>query len=159
MGMGAQIVSRAIAAGMARNRTAILMAEGTGCKGHVLGLAKDAWARFPKRCLDMPICEDMQVGMAIGMALDGRSSIIIFQRADFMYRAADQIVNHLLVWPGLYHVQLPVTLISVWGDTPGQGPQHSKSFDLMPHAYLGELENQIAKGRTPKYFEIAKSTL
>ncbi len=159
MGMGAKIISRAIAAGMASNRNAVLLAEGTGCKGHVLGLAYDAWKRFPKRCFDMPICEDMQVGMAIGMALDNRSCIVIFQRCDFMWRAADQIVNHLLKWPGLYHVQLPVTLIAVEGDTPGQGPQHSGSFDLMPHEDLRTLADHIAKGRCPKYFQISKATL
>jgi len=45
---------------------------------------------------EMPVCEDMQMGMSIGMALDGKTvPISIFPRWNFLLLATNQIVNHL----------------------------------------------------------------
>jgi len=45
--------------------------------------------------IEMPVAEDLQTGIALGMALEGFLPISIYQRMDFLPRAADQIVNHL----------------------------------------------------------------
>lgn len=45
--------------------------------------------------LEMPVAEELQMGMAIGMALQGYLPICVFPRWNFMLRAADQIINHL----------------------------------------------------------------
>lgn len=45
--------------------------------------------------LEMPVAEDMQMGMATGMALGGYLPICIFPRWNFLLCAANQIVNHL----------------------------------------------------------------
>jgi pyruvate/2-oxoglutarate/acetoin dehydrogenase E1 component len=45
--------------------------------------------------LEMPVAEELQMGMAIGVALEGWLPICIFPRWNFMLRAADQLVNHL----------------------------------------------------------------
>ena len=45
--------------------------------------------------LEMPVAEELQMGMAIGMALEGFLPVCIFPRWNFVLRAADQIVNHL----------------------------------------------------------------
>ena len=47
------------------------------------------------RCLEMPIAENLIMGTAIGLAMDGWKPVVIFQRMDFMLIAADQIINHL----------------------------------------------------------------
>lgn len=44
---------------------------------------------------EMPVAEDMQLGISIGMALEGYLPISIYQRMDFLPRAMDQLVNHL----------------------------------------------------------------
>lgn len=44
---------------------------------------------------EMPVAEEMQLGMSIGLALEGYLPISIFQRIDFLPRACDQLVNHL----------------------------------------------------------------
>lgn len=45
---------------------------------------------------EMPVCEDMQMGMSVGMALDGTTiPISIFPRWNFLLLATNQIVNHL----------------------------------------------------------------
>lgn len=50
----------------------------------------------PKEKLwEMPVCEDMQLGMSIGMALNNTIPISIFPRWNFMLLSTNQIVNHL----------------------------------------------------------------
>lgn len=44
---------------------------------------------------EMPVAEDMQLGISIGLALQGFLPISIYQRMDFIPRAFDQLVNHL----------------------------------------------------------------
>lgn len=45
--------------------------------------------------LEMPVCEDMQMGISNGLALTGIVPISIFPRWDFLVLATNQIVNHL----------------------------------------------------------------
>ena len=45
--------------------------------------------------LEMPVNEDMQMGISIGMALNGSVPISIFPRWNFLLLAANQVVNHL----------------------------------------------------------------
>ena len=44
---------------------------------------------------EMPVAEDMQMGMSIGLALEGFVPISIFPRMDFLILAMNQLVNHL----------------------------------------------------------------
>lgn len=44
---------------------------------------------------EMPVCEDMQMGMSIGMAINGTIPISIFPRWNFFLLAINQLVNHL----------------------------------------------------------------
>jgi len=48
-----------------------------------------------KKRMEMPVAEELQLGMSIGMALEGYLPISIYQRMDFLPRACDQLVNHL----------------------------------------------------------------
>ncbi len=48
-----------------------------------------------KKRLEMPVAEDMQMGMSIGLALEGYIPITIFPRMDFLICAVNQLVNHL----------------------------------------------------------------
>lgn len=45
--------------------------------------------------LELPTCENMQLGMSIGMTLNGTRVISIFPRFNFLICAADQLFNHL----------------------------------------------------------------
>ena len=49
----------------------------------------------PAKMLEMPVNEDMQMGMTIGMALNGTVPISIYPRWNFLLLAANQVVNHL----------------------------------------------------------------
>ena len=45
--------------------------------------------------IEMPIAEELQAGMATGLSLKGYIPVSVYPRMDFMWRAADQLVNHL----------------------------------------------------------------
>lgn len=47
------------------------------------------------KCIEMPVAENLMVGIAIGMALEGYLPIVWFERHDFILNALDAIVNHL----------------------------------------------------------------
>jgi len=47
------------------------------------------------KMLEMPVNEDMQMGISFGMSLNGRVPISIFPRWNFLLLAANQLVNHV----------------------------------------------------------------
>ncbi len=47
------------------------------------------------RKIEMPVAEELQLGMSIGLALEGFIPVSVYPRMDFLMRAMDQLVNHL----------------------------------------------------------------
>lgn len=82
--------------------------------------------------LEMPVAEEMQLGMSIGLALEGYLPISIFQRMDFLPRACDQLVNHLDIINKLSEGKFyPKVIIrtTVGSSTPlDTGLQHKKDL-------------------------------
>ena len=62
--------------------------EGTG----MFGTLKDVPSA---KKLEMPVCEDFQMGITNGLALDGKIPVSIFPRWNFFLLAANQLINHL----------------------------------------------------------------
>jgi len=48
-----------------------------------------------KKKLELPLIEDDQMGMSIGMSMNGMIPISIYPRIDFLICAINQLVNHL----------------------------------------------------------------
>jgi pyruvate/2-oxoglutarate/acetoin dehydrogenase E1 component len=48
-----------------------------------------------ERLLELPVAEEMQMGMASGMALNGMIPVSIYPRWNFLLLAINQLVNHL----------------------------------------------------------------
>ena len=49
----------------------------------------------PTKLMEMPVNEDMQMGITLGMALNGTFPISIYPRWNFLLLAANQLVNHV----------------------------------------------------------------
>ena len=45
--------------------------------------------------IELPVFEEMQLGMSTGMALEGYTTITMYPRFDFFILAVNQLVNHL----------------------------------------------------------------
>lgn len=86
----------------------------------------------PSKRLEMPVAEDMQMGMATGMALAGYRPVCVFPRWNFLLCAANQLVNHLDRLPlysrGGYRPKV-IIRTAVPSKSPfNPGPQHDDDF-------------------------------
>ena len=81
--------------------------------------------------IELPVAEEMQLGMSIGMALAGMIPVSVYPRWNFLILAANQLVNHLDV------LQAKVIIrVGIGSETPlYPGQQHvgnfSEAFRLM----------------------------
>ncbi len=48
-----------------------------------------------ERLIELPVAEEMQMGMTIGMALAGQVPVSVFPRWNFLLCAMNQLINHL----------------------------------------------------------------
>lgn len=80
--------------------------------------------------IEMPVAEALQLGISIGLGLEGFVPISIFPRTNFLLCAMDPLVNHLDKLP-LYSDYRPRVLIrTVVGKTRplDAGPQHTGDY-------------------------------
>jgi pyruvate/2-oxoglutarate/acetoin dehydrogenase E1 component len=49
----------------------------------------------PSKLIELPVMEDSQMGMSLGLAMTGKFVITIYPRWDFLICATNQIVNHV----------------------------------------------------------------
>lgn len=84
-----------------------------------------------ERRMELPIIEDLQMGISTGLALGGYIPVSIYPRFDFLPLAADQLVNHLDKVEEMSNGQFkPKVIIRtiVGGTQPiNPGPQHSQN--------------------------------
>ena len=48
-----------------------------------------------KKLLELPVAEEMQMGMSLGLAMDGNVPISIFPRWNFLLHGINQLINHI----------------------------------------------------------------
>lgn len=108
----------------------VFLGQGVGCPGTAMS---DSLKDVPlTKRIEMPVAEEMQVGMCVGMSLNGFIPICIIPRWNFALRAADQIVNHLDRLPfysaGGYKPRV-IIRVAVPSNHPfDPGPQHDADF-------------------------------
>jgi pyruvate/2-oxoglutarate/acetoin dehydrogenase E1 component len=106
----------------------IFMGQGVGCDGTTMAPSFKGIA--PEKRIEMPVAEDMQAGMAIGMSLQGFVPVCVYPRWNFLICATNQIVSHLDRL-SLYSDYRPKVIIRT--ATPSTspfypGPQHDDDF-------------------------------
>jgi len=104
-----------------------------------------------EKLIELPVEEDFQMGIAIGMALSGLVPVSIFPRWNFLLLATNQIVNHLDKLKELTQLDTPGKVIirtGIGSENPlHPGPQHTgdftEAFRLMcPHLNIVRLDNK-----------------
>ncbi len=119
--------------------------------------------------IEMPVAENMQMGISIGMSLNGFIPVTIYPRFDFLILAADQLVNHLDKLPAIsQYKKIPKLIIrtTVGSKIPlHPGHQHCNDYTdafklLLPTINVVKLNEseQIFEEYKKAYFSI-KSTL
>lgn len=57
---------------------------------------------FPKeKLIELPVAEEFQAGVALGLALEGYIPVSMYPRMNFIILAMNQIVNHLDKWEAM----------------------------------------------------------
>jgi pyruvate dehydrogenase E1 component beta subunit len=82
------------------------------------------------RCVETPVSENLMMGLAMGMSLEGYKPVVCFERHDFLLLALDAIVNHLDKLPKMGDVKFPVIVRAiVGGKFPlDAGLQHTQDY-------------------------------
>ncbi|WP_205718450.1 thiamine pyrophosphate-dependent enzyme [Actinomadura sp. WMMA1423] len=97
-------------------------------RGGTDGATKGLKDEFPGRVLGTPICENAFVGLAGGVAVDGRyKPVVEFMYADFMWVAADQLFNQIGKVRHMFggDDNVPLVLRTKVAMGAGYGSQHS----------------------------------
>lgn len=80
---------------------------------------------------ELPVAEEMQMGMSIGLALDGYIPITIYPRYNFIVSAMSQLVNHLNVMQPHVIVRVGVGSTAPLDPGPQHRGDHTRAFRLM----------------------------
>ena len=78
---------------LARDSRTVFIGQAVGVPGTAMSnTVKD----IPiARRIELPVAEELQMGMSIGLALQGQVPVTIYPRWNFLLLAANQLVNHL----------------------------------------------------------------
>lgn len=87
-----QALCRAMDA-LAEIPNSIFLGQAVACEGTAMRGTLESVPRH--KLLEMPVAEDMQMGMATGMAIGGYLPICIYPRWNFLLLAVSQLVLHL----------------------------------------------------------------
>lgn len=129
----AEALRDGLAEEMARDENVFCMGEDIGVPGGwggaftvTLGLEE----KFPDRVIDTPIAELGFFGVATGAAMMGMRPIIDVQYGDFLFLAADQIINNAakMRYMSGGAVKVPLVMRAPIGAT-GRGSQHAQSME------------------------------
>ncbi len=80
---------------LSRDNRVLFIGQSVRYSGHMMfNTLEDAKVPMIKR-IEVPVTEEMQLGMSIGLSLEGFIPVSIYPRMDFLIIAANQLVNHL----------------------------------------------------------------
>jgi pyruvate/2-oxoglutarate/acetoin dehydrogenase E1 component len=104
-----------------------------------------------EKLTELPVEEEFQMGISIGMALSGFIPVSIFPRWNFLLLATNQIVNHLDKLKELTQLETPGKVIirtGIGSEIPlHPGPQHTGDFTdafklMCPHLNIVRLDRK-----------------
>lgn len=94
--------------------------------------------------LELPVAEDMQMGLSIGLSLEGYIPVSIFPRIDFLIIAVNQLVNHLdkIEEMSCERFKPKVIIRTGIGNTKplNPGPQHCQDHTMALKALLTNVD-------------------
>lgn len=84
--------------------------------------------------IEMPVCEEMQLGASLGLALEGYCVVSVYPRVNFLFSAMSQLVNHLDKISVMSEGKMKPRIIIRTSNGPTKpldgGPQHTGSYTL-----------------------------
>ena len=146
---------------LAKNPKVIFLGQNVAYDGNVM--FKHFEGISMEQRLELPVCEELQMGMSIGLALQGFLPISIYPRMDFLLLAMNQLVNHLDKLPMMSNGQYAPKVIirtKVGSRYPlDAGPQHTQDHVEGLRAMLHSVrvvEITVPAAILPKYTEAVR---
>lgn len=106
----------------------MIIGQAVKYKGHAITRQASFWPDDKR--IELPVAEEMQTGMALGMSVNGDTVVSIYPRMNFLICAANQLLNHLDKWElmgcGVPHVILKAVIGSEYPLDPGH--QHKANW-------------------------------
>ena len=94
--------------------------------------------------IELPVFEDVQMGMSLGLALNGFVPVTCFPRFDFLICAMNQLVNHVDKMRQMSRGEVKPRIIirtSIGSKNPlDGGPQHTQDFTIAMKKSLKEVK-------------------
>ena len=105
--------------------------------------------------IELPVIEETQMGMTIGLSLAGYIPVSIYPRMDFLLLAMNQLVNHLdkipLMSQGGYKPKV-IIRCKIGNKTPlDAGPQHTQD-------YTAAFRSMLTTVRVVKLDDLSRAT-
>ncbi|MEX1071682.1 MAG: transketolase C-terminal domain-containing protein [Anaerolineales bacterium] len=101
--------------------------------GGAFKVSKGLSTKYPDRVWTSPVSEAGIVGIGTGMALRGLRPVVEIMFGDFSALAADQVINSLTKFRGMYNsqVEVPLVIRTPMGGRRGYGPTHSQTLEKL----------------------------
>jgi pyruvate/2-oxoglutarate/acetoin dehydrogenase E1 component len=117
---------------LSSNEKIIFLGQGVNYGGCIYGTLNNVPI---EKKIELPVMEDAQMGISIGLSLEGFIPVTIYPRMDFLILAMNQLVNHLDKIDGMSRGEFkPKVIIRciVGGTKPlYPGPQHCQDHTKM----------------------------
>lgn len=99
--------------------------------GGAFKVSKGLSSKYADRVWTSPVSEAAIVGVAAGMALRGLRPVVEIMFGDFTTLIADQVINSLSKFQGMYNgqVEVPLVIRTPMGGRRGYGPTHSQTLE------------------------------
>lgn len=147
---------------LAENNKTIFIGQTVRYKGSALYGTLEEIAE--ERRIELPIMENVQMGISTGLSLEGYIPVSVFPRFDFLKEADAQLVNHLDKISELSHGEFAPKVIirtAVGSKKPlHPGPQHCQDYTDAYRLMLKNIEViklEKSKDIVPAYKEALKS--
>ena len=120
----------------------VFMGQAIGFSGHAIS---NTMAKVPQdKRIELPVFEELQIGIATGMALEGWVPITCYPRFDFFILGLNQLVNHLDKMQDMSKGAMKpkvIIRVAVGSKVPfSAGPQHTQNHTEAMKKMLTEVE-------------------
>jgi len=117
---------------LSQDKRVIFLGQNTNYGDHSYGTLRN----IPEnKIIEMPIAEDMQMGVSLGLSLEGYIPVTIYDRMDFLILSMNQLLNHIdkveEMSKGIFKPIIIIRTI-IGPKTPlYPGPQHCQDYTEM----------------------------
>lgn len=128
----------------------VFIGQAVACPGTAMSRTLDHLPR--EKRIEFPVAEDMQMGVAIGMSINGLMPVCVYPRWNFLLLAASQLVLHLDKLPaysrGGWRPRVLVRVAVATDEPLDPGHQHLGNFS---EAFRSMLQTvRVVEMRTPR---------